>query len=64
MSRCSTIAVGAEVLHGISFIAAPGQMAALVGTSGAGKSTIATLLARLYDVDSGAVRLGGVDVRD
>ena len=55
---------GAEVLHGISFVAAPGQMVALVGTSGAGKSTIATLLARLYDVDSGAVRLGGVDVRD
>ena len=39
-------------------------MVALVGSSGAGKSTIAQLLARLYDVDSGAVRLGGVDVRD
>ena len=42
----------------------PGQMVALVGSSGAGKSTIAQLLPRLYDVDSGAVRLGGVDVRD
>jgi ATP-binding cassette subfamily B protein len=42
----------------------PGQMVALVGTSGAGKSTIASLLPRLYDVDSGAVRLSGVDVRD
>ena len=39
-------------------------MVALVGSSGAGKSTIAALLARLYDVDSGAVRLNGVDVRD
>jgi ABC-type multidrug transport system fused ATPase/permease subunit len=55
---------GDEVLHGISFTAQPGQMVALVGTSGAGKSTIASLVARLYDVDSGAVRLSGVDVRD
>ncbi|MEU8403212.1 ABC transporter ATP-binding protein [Nonomuraea sp. NPDC048892] len=55
---------GEEVLHGISFRAEPGQMVALVGSSGAGKSTIAQLLPRLYDVDSGAVRLGGVDVRD
>ncbi len=55
---------GAEVLHGISFTAQPGQMVALVGSSGAGKSTIASLLARLYDVDFGAVRLSGVDVRD
>ncbi|BBZ12274.1 ABC transporter ATP-binding protein [Mycobacterium branderi] len=55
---------GDEVLHGISFTAEPGQMVALVGSSGAGKSTIAALLARLYDVDSGAVRLAGVDVRD
>jgi ABC-type multidrug transport system fused ATPase/permease subunit len=55
---------GEEVLHGISFTAEPGQMIALVGSSGAGKSTIASLLARLYDVDSGAVRLSGVDVRD
>ncbi len=55
---------GDEVLHGISFRAEPGQMIALVGSSGAGKSTIASLLARLYDVDSGAVRLAGVDVRD
>lgn len=55
---------GAEVLHEISFRAEPGQMVALVGSSGAGKSTIAQLLPRLYDVDEGAVRLGGVDVRD
>jgi ABC-type multidrug transport system fused ATPase/permease subunit len=55
---------GDEVLHGISFAAQPGQMVALVGSSGAGKSTIASLLGRLYDVDKGAVRLNGVDVRD
>ncbi|GAA3655205.1 ABC transporter ATP-binding protein [Nonomuraea antimicrobica] len=55
---------GVEVLHGVSFRAEPGQMVALVGSSGAGKSTIAQLLPRLYDVDSGAVRLGGVDVRE
>ncbi|SEN70277.1 ABC transporter ATP-binding protein [Nonomuraea pusilla] len=55
---------GVEVLHGVSFRAEPGQMVALVGSSGAGKSTIAQLLPRLYDVDAGAVRLGGVDVRD
>nr|WP_171402357.1 ABC transporter ATP-binding protein [Streptomyces asoensis] len=55
---------GAEVLHGVSFRAAPGQTVALVGSSGAGKSTIAQLLPRLYDVDAGAVRIGGVDVRD
>lgn len=55
---------GVEVLHDVSFRAEPGQLIALVGTSGAGKSTIAQLLPRLYDVDAGAVRLGGVDVRD
>lgn len=55
---------GDEVLHGISFRAEPGQTVALVGSSGAGKSTIAQLLPRLYDVDEGAVRIGGVDVRD
>ena len=55
---------GDEVLHGVSFTAQPGQMVALVGSSGAGKSTIASLLARLYDVDSGTVRLAGADVRD
>ncbi|GGS50055.1 ABC transporter ATP-binding protein [Actinokineospora fastidiosa] len=55
---------GVEVLHGVSFTAEPGEMVALVGSSGAGKSTIATLVPRLYDVDSGAVRLSGVDVRE
>ncbi|MCJ8504117.1 ABC transporter ATP-binding protein/permease [Kocuria flava] len=55
---------GEEVLHGVSFTVEPGRTVALVGSSGAGKSTIAQLVARLYDVTSGAVRLGGVDVRD
>ncbi|WP_431947029.1 ABC transporter ATP-binding protein [Actinacidiphila sp. bgisy167] len=55
---------GGKVLHGITFRAEPGHTVALVGSSGAGKSTIAQLLPRLYDVDAGAVRVGGVDVRD
>ena len=55
---------GAEVLHGVSFRVEPGQLVALVGSSGSGKSTIASLVPRLYDVDGGAVRLVGVDVRD
>ncbi|WP_051723496.1 ABC transporter ATP-binding protein [Streptomyces albus] len=55
---------GTEVLHEVSFRVEPGRMVALVGSSGAGKSTIAQLLPRLYDVDSGAVRLSGTDVRD
>ncbi|MDX6263093.1 MAG: hypothetical protein QOH84_4781 [Kribbellaceae bacterium] len=55
---------GEVVLHEVSFKAEPGQMVALVGSSGAGKSTIAQLIPRLYDVDSGSVKLGGVDVRD
>ncbi len=55
---------GVEVLHDVSFRAEPGQVVALVGTSGTGKSTLAALVPRLYDVDAGAVRLSGVDVRD
>jgi len=55
---------GVEVLHGVSFTAEPGQLVALVGSSGAGKSTIASLAPRLYDVDEGSVRLSGIDVRD
>ncbi|MGY1858433.1 ABC transporter ATP-binding protein [Modestobacter sp. SYSU DS0290] len=53
----------ADVLHEVSFRAEPGQLVALVGSSGAGKSTIAALVSRLYDVTGGAVRVGGVDVR-
>lgn len=55
---------GVEVLHDISFEVQPGKMTALVGSSGAGKSTIVQLIPRLYDVDSGSVKVGGVDVRD
>jgi ATP-binding cassette subfamily B protein len=51
-------------LSDISFRALPGEVIALVGPSGAGKSTIGHLVARLYDVSSGAVRLNGTDVRD
>ncbi|GAA2551597.1 ABC transporter ATP-binding protein [Pseudonocardia hydrocarbonoxydans] len=53
-----------EVLHGVDLEVGGGQLLALVGSSGAGKSTIASLVPRLYDVDSGAVTLSGVDVRD
>ena len=55
---------GVEVIHDISFSVEPDQIVALVGSSGAGKSTIAQLVPRLYDVESGAVKLSGVDVRD
>ncbi|KHJ71558.1 ABC transporter ATP-binding protein [Rhodococcus sp. Chr-9] len=55
---------GEEVLRDVSFRVEPGRMIALVGSSGAGKSTIAQLIPRLYDVDSGAVLLGGADVRE
>jgi len=52
------------VLKGVSFRAEAGQLVALVGPSGAGKTTISQLVTRMYDVQRGAVRLGGVDVRD
>ena len=52
-----------EVLHGVSFKVEPGQMVALVGPSGAGKTTISSLVPRLYDVTAGSVRLSGIDVR-
>jgi ABC-type multidrug transport system fused ATPase/permease subunit len=54
---------GVEVLHGISFRAEPGELVALVGPTGAGKSSIANLLCRFYDVTDGAVLVDGVDVR-
>ncbi len=56
--------VGQPVLDGISLRVEPGQMVALVGPSGAGKTTTAGLISRLYDVTEGAVLVGGIDVRD
>jgi ATP-binding cassette subfamily B protein len=53
-----------EVLHGVTFLAAPGELVALVGPSGAGKTTISQLVPRIYDARSGSVRVGGMDVRD
>jgi ATP-binding cassette subfamily B protein len=53
-----------QVLFDLSFTVRPGQLVALVGASGAGKTTISHLVPRLYDVRSGAVRINGVDVRD
>jgi ATP-binding cassette subfamily B protein len=53
-----------QVLHDVSFAVAPGTMTALVGPSGAGKTTITGLVSRLYDVTSGSVRVGDHDVRD
>jgi ATP-binding cassette subfamily B protein len=52
------------VLHGVSFRAEAGQLVALVGPSGAGKTTISQLVPRVYDVNEGSVRIGGMDVRD
>ncbi|WP_084958258.1 ABC transporter ATP-binding protein [Thermoactinospora rubra] len=52
------------VLKGVSFTARPGKLVALVGPSGAGKTTITALVSRLYDVNEGAVRLNGLDVRE
>ncbi|MDR1931712.1 MAG: ABC transporter ATP-binding protein/permease [Spirochaetales bacterium] len=54
---------GEPVLRGVSFTAAPGETLALVGYTGAGKTTIASLLTRLWDADSGLITLDGKDIR-
>jgi ATP-binding cassette subfamily B multidrug efflux pump len=54
---------GEEVLHEVSFRVAPGETVAIVGHTGAGKTTLASLLQRFYDLDSGSVMVDGVDVR-
>ena len=56
--------LNAEVLHDVSFTVEPGQTVAVVGRSGGGKTTMTHLVARLYDVAQGSVRVGGVDVRE
>jgi ATP-binding cassette subfamily B protein len=53
-----------EVLHDLSFSVEPGTMTALVGHSGAGKTTISMLVSRLYDADKGSVTINGVDIRE
>ncbi len=55
---------GSWVLRDVSFVAEPGTMTALVGPSGAGKTTLSSLLPRLYDVTEGSISLDGIDVRD
>ena len=55
---------GRQVLHGVSFAVQPGQTVAIVGQTGAGKSTLTKLINRTYDADRGRVLVDGVDVRD
>lgn len=64
VAREETIVPTSDVLTGIGFHAPAGTMTALVGSSGAGKTTTTALLTRLYDVTGGAIRIGGIDVRD
>ena len=62
-AKAETVQSG-QVLNALSFVAAPGTMTALVGPSGAGKTTITALLPRLYDVTEGVISIDGHDIRD
>ena len=62
-AKAETVQSG-QVLRNLSFVAAPGTMTALVGPSGAGKTTISALLPRLYDVTDGSISIDGHDIRD
>ena len=62
-AKAETVQSG-QVLRNLSFVAEPGTMTALVGPSGAGKTTISALLPRLYDVTEGAITIDGNDIRD
>jgi ATP-binding cassette subfamily B protein len=62
-AKAETVQSG-QVLKDLSFVAAPGTMTALVGPSGAGKTTISALLPRLYDVTDGSISIDGHDIRD
>ena len=64
VARPDAAPVRDDVLRDVTFTAHPGEMVALVGPSGAGKTTITALVSRLYDVSDGAVRINGVDVRE
>jgi ATP-binding cassette subfamily B protein len=64
VAREESVDSSGPVLHDVSFTVAAGSLTALVGPSGGGKSTITALVTRLYDPSIGAVRLGGVDVRE
>lgn len=63
IAKAETVASG-EVLKGISFVVEPGTTTALVGPSGAGKTTISALIPRLYDVTKGSIQVDGNDIRD
>jgi len=64
VAREDSRAQGGDVLQGMTFFAPVGTMTALVGPSGAGKTTTTALLTRLYDVTGGAIKVGGLDVRE
>ena len=64
VARPDSAPIREDVLRDVSFTARPGEMIALVGPSGAGKTTITGLVSRLYDVTDGSVRVNGLDVRD